>query len=394
MGVKQFWKKDLGDFRQEDRKLIASLADKRVAVDTSAWVHLLDGKWDIKYARTSNPPYPHPTIINLFIARYAALTTLGINPIFVFDGKSPPMKKRTNRKRQEKSSTATEQYKKTMNEIKAGTTITITDDKRKKLLELRRDIARPIIEEYASLSEWMDQNDIDYVQAPFEADAQIKQLINEGIATAAITEDGDLVVFGVPRLLSQTKFSTLAPEKSTCQLFDVDELKAGKYNSPIAHGYRFNFLTEISCLSGNDYIDNLPNVGPAVIFGNHKTKKNQIALIDSFIVDTAITKSKTEEEWLNDYMTAHGKKSSSGDDDESSPEGWTPERFIKVRNFIKHYPIFAKDKETGEISLQPLNPLPSNVSYDDCGSYIGFEEGHPSVKFNNSYEQYYSMAII
>ena len=111
MGVKQFWKKDLGDFRQEDHKLIASLADKRVAVDTSAWVHLLDGKWDIKYARTSNPPYPHPTIINLFIARYAALTTLGINPIFVFDGKSPPMKKRTNGKRQEKSSTATEQYK-------------------------------------------------------------------------------------------------------------------------------------------------------------------------------------------------------------------------------------------------------------------------------------------
>ena len=159
-----------------------------------------------------------------------------------------------------------------------------------------------------------------------------------------------MVVFGVPRLLSQTKFSTLAPEKSTC-------LKAGKYKSPIAHGYRFNFLTEISCLSGNDYIDNLPNVGPATIFGNHKTKKNQIALIDSFIVDTTIKKSKTEQEWLNDYMTVHGKKSSSGDDDESSPEGWTPDRFIKVRNFIKHYPIFAKDKETGEISLQPLNAL-------------------------------------
>ena len=71
MTVKQFWKKDLGDFREKDRVKINSLRDTVVAVDTSAWVHQLDtSDDDIQYARTSKPPYPHPKIINLFAGRY------------------------------------------------------------------------------------------------------------------------------------------------------------------------------------------------------------------------------------------------------------------------------------------------------------------------------------
>ena len=192
------------------------------------------------------------------------------------------------------------------------------------------------------------------MQAPFEADAQIKQLISEQRATAAITEDGDLVVFGVPHVLSQTKFDHKSPEKCTCQYFDLDELKAGKYQSPIAIGNRCDYLAEISCLSGNDYINNVPNVGPAAIFGTHKGKTNQTALIDSFINET-VTQSTTVEDWLDQYVTRYGKKSSTED------EAWTVDRFIKVTNLIKHYPIFSKDGATGAVTLQPLNPLPNNV---------------------------------
>lgn len=56
MTVKQFWKKDLREFSDEDRKVLHSLRDKRVVVDTSAWVHQLDGIEEIKYARTFVPP--------------------------------------------------------------------------------------------------------------------------------------------------------------------------------------------------------------------------------------------------------------------------------------------------------------------------------------------------
>ena len=41
-GVKQLWKKHLGEFRDEDRKKIDSLPDKKVAIDVSAWMHMLD----------------------------------------------------------------------------------------------------------------------------------------------------------------------------------------------------------------------------------------------------------------------------------------------------------------------------------------------------------------
>ena len=110
MTVKQFWKQDLGEFREEDRKVLNSLRDKYVAVDTSAWVHQLDGVDEIKYARTSVPPYPHPAIINLFAARHSALEALGIHPIFILDGKSPTNKNETNTERQKKSKLACKAY--------------------------------------------------------------------------------------------------------------------------------------------------------------------------------------------------------------------------------------------------------------------------------------------
>ena len=393
MTVKQFWQKDLGEFRKEERQLIQSLEDKRVAVDTSAWVHQYDCVHDVQFARTSNPPYPHPAIVNSFSSRYAALKKLGIHPIFVFDGQSPQLKKRTNRERQKKSATARIAYQSKLNEIKQRSTITINNEERDELLKLRRDTSRPIPEDYATLAQWMDSNDIEYVQSPFEADAQIKQLIKEKRVSAAITEDGDLVVFGVPHVLSQTKIDLLYPEKSTCQYFDVQQLKDGKYKSPIEIGKRCDFLAEISCLSGNDYINNIPNVGPAAIFGTHKKKKDQIALIDSFIEETVTKQTKTEEEWLNEYYTKYSKKSSDGDV-ERQPEDWTVERFIKVRNLIKHYPIYAKDGVTGAVTLQPLNPLPNNVPPNEWGSYIGFDK-HPSEYFSNTDNKlYYDMTIL
>ena len=157
MTVKQFWKKDLGDFRDEDRVLIKSLCDKRVAVDTSAWVHQLDTREDdVQYARTSEPRYPHPAVINLFARRYAALLALGIRPVFVLDGKSPPMKVETNTERQKKSTLARIEYHKKIKEIKQAEIRSITDEERRELLKNRRAMARPTPEEYASVSEWCE----------------------------------------------------------------------------------------------------------------------------------------------------------------------------------------------------------------------------------------------
>lgn len=392
MGVKGFWKQSLGKFREEGLINIASLPHKRIAIDTSAWMHKLDGIWEIQYARTSKPKYPYPLIITSFSSKIRALKAIGVHPIFVFDGRSPIAKKKTNKERQMKSNAAKQLYDSKLQQIKDGK-LEITEELRKEIDKIRRETSRPIAEEYATLCQWFNDNGIEYVQAPFEADAQIKQIINEGRATAAITEDGDLVVFEVPFILSRANIISLEPKNSTCQYFQLDKLKAGGYESAIGIGQRAEFLPEISCLSGNDYINNLPNVGSATIFGTHKGRANQTAVIDSYIENaTAKDGTRNEEQWLIDYKHQFSKSKPDNTNNDASEE-WTPHRFTRARNLIKHYPVFEKNDATGEIILTPLNPLPKDVSYDDWGSYIGFDR-HPSEYFDQSLEEYYTMKVV
>ena len=73
-----------------------------------------------------------------------------------------------------------------------------------------------------------------------------------GAATAAITEDGDLVVVGVQHILSKTTLVHKNPEKSTCQYFDLDKLRSGEYQSPISVGNRIDYLPEIASVLGCD----------------------------------------------------------------------------------------------------------------------------------------------
>ena len=110
MGVDDLWRAGLGDFRKEERQLIKDLPDKRLVIDTSSWVHKLDGIHEVAYARTCTPRYPHIILKHSFAAKVKALQSLGITPLFVFDGISPNMKKRENEKRHKTSSSAREKY--------------------------------------------------------------------------------------------------------------------------------------------------------------------------------------------------------------------------------------------------------------------------------------------
>ena len=94
------------------------------------------------------------------------------------------MKTRTNRERQAKSIAAERDYREKIDAFKASGRAGVTEDERKEiLLALRRKIAKPTPEDYAALREWMEKEGIECVQAPFEADAQLKQIVKEGRAS-------------------------------------------------------------------------------------------------------------------------------------------------------------------------------------------------------------------
>lgn len=44
---------------------------------------------------------------------------------------------------------------------------------------------------------------MEFVVAPYEADAQMTYMVREGIADLAITEDSDLIVYGCPIVFSK-----------------------------------------------------------------------------------------------------------------------------------------------------------------------------------------------
>ncbi|CDW73778.1 xpg family protein [Stylonychia lemnae] len=109
----------------------------------------------------------------------------GIKPICVFDEQSRKDNKKTNKDlalqyaREGKIEEAKKYFMRCL-------------QLRSKMIDLLMDILKVL--------------DIEYIKAPYEADAQIAYLVREGIADIAISEDSDLIAFGCPRLVTKLDF--------------------------------------------------------------------------------------------------------------------------------------------------------------------------------------------
>lgn len=73
-------------------------------------------------------------------------------------------------------------------------------------IDVSPDIAYKLIEE-------LESRNIDFIVAPYEADAQLAYLSRTGIVDIIITEDSDLLAFGAKRVLYKIDFSTLNGEE-------------------------------------------------------------------------------------------------------------------------------------------------------------------------------------
>jgi exonuclease-1 len=60
----------------------------------------------------------------------------------------------------------------------------------------------------------LQQHKVDYVVAPYEADAQLTYLSINGIADAVITEDSDLIPYGATRVRVFSRLSVPSPCRS------------------------------------------------------------------------------------------------------------------------------------------------------------------------------------
>ena len=170
------------------------------------------------------------------------LLYFGVTPYLVFDGDDLPSKGGTEvercRKRQESKALGMDLYQKGR--------ITEAYQELQKAVDVTPYMAREVIEELKLLK-------VQYVVAPYEADAQMAFLERQGIVNGIISEDSDLLVFGARRLLSKLD------QHGECIEINRADFSACREIS--LFGWTDADFRRMCILSGCDYLPNIAKMG-------------------------------------------------------------------------------------------------------------------------------------
>ncbi|PGH19299.1 hypothetical protein AJ80_04052 [Polytolypa hystricis UAMH7299] len=209
-----------------------------LGVDAYGWLHrgtvacaidLALGKHNTKY-------------VDFAMNRVRMLLYFGVVPYLVFDGDNLPSKAGTEASRAARR----EESKRLGLELYRSGRASQAHQELQKAVDVTPYMARLLIEELKKL-------DIQYVVAPYEADAQLVYLENHGIIDGIISEDSDLLVFGARRLLSKLD------QHGDCIEINRSEFSACREVSFV--GWSDADFRRMCILSGCDYLASIPKMG-------------------------------------------------------------------------------------------------------------------------------------
>jgi flap endonuclease-1 len=165
-------------------------------------------------------------LVGLF-SRTTKLMQNRIKFVFVFDGKTPDLKSKERERRANLKKEAEEKYKIAMEKEDI--------DEMKKYASRTTTLTKEMVEEAKELISALG---IPIVQAPSEGEAQASYMAKKGDVFGIVSQDGDSLMFGAPRLirnlsLTQRKKAQnkLAYEKTSPEIISLnDTLKALDFN--------------------------------------------------------------------------------------------------------------------------------------------------------------------
>nr|AAM98196.1 exonuclease, putative [Arabidopsis thaliana] len=166
-----------------------------VAVDTYSWLH----KGALSCSRELCKGLPTKRHIQYCMHRVNLLRHHGVKPIMVFDGGPLPMKLEQENKR---ARSRKENLARAL-EHEANGNSSAAYECYSKAVDISPSIAHELIQV-------LRQENVDYVVAPYEADAQMAFLAITKQVDAIITEDSDLIPFGCLRVIKHLKYSTVS----------------------------------------------------------------------------------------------------------------------------------------------------------------------------------------
>ncbi|KAK6365902.1 Rad2 nuclease [Exophiala oligosperma] len=223
---------------------LKKFSGQTIGVDAYGWLHR--GVVGCAFALALGKP---TTIhIDFVLSRVRMLLDFGVTPYLIFDGDNLPSKAGTNearrKKRQESKALGLELYR-------AGKTSQAQQELQKSV-DVTPLMARQLIEELKKLN-------VQYVVAPYEADAQLVYLENKGIIDGILSEDSDLLVFGAKRLL--TKLNQYG------ELVEIERSDFPLCKDLNLAGWTDTMFMRLAILSGCDYLPNIEKLGLKTAYG-------------------------------------------------------------------------------------------------------------------------------
>lgn len=196
----------------------------RLACDAYSWIHRAASSCaeDLFKGRETT------RLVQSIDNRIRLFEHYGVELYFVFDGSSIAMKRDVEKQRRARRKMAADRATKTPSRQNIVSAVDITAHHAAMVIAL------------------LKQRQIKFVVAPFEADAQMVWLENNGFVSGIISEDSDLLVFGAKRLL--TKWD--GP--------DCVEVNAAKLAAPFTD---LRFLRALAIISGCDYSRGVTGLG-------------------------------------------------------------------------------------------------------------------------------------
>ena len=251
---------------------ISQYAYQKIAVDTSLYMF----KYKVIFA---------DRWLTAFVNLVGCLRKNNIHPVFVFDSKAPVEKDDEKRKRQEKRDKQQEKldqieasiqtyyeqgiiddilkeiYSKTVSEqftrLLQGTNKTESFNIRAVEEEYNRMKSKVVSisdGDFKTLKDLFACLDIQYIQAPSEAEAYGSYLCSIGQVDAVLSEDTDVLAYGCPKFLVK-----LDAIRGTCTEIDINTL----YESL---GLTYSSFVDLCIMCGTDYNTNMKGIGPEKAF--------------------------------------------------------------------------------------------------------------------------------
>ncbi|RLM91250.1 exonuclease 1 [Panicum miliaceum] len=217
---------------------VEELRGQTVAVDTYSWLH----KGALSCGDRLCKGIPTTRHIEYCMHRVNMLRHYGVKPILVFDGGLLPIKSDQETKRARSRKENLERAR----EHEAAGNSRAAFECYQKAVDITPRIASELIEV-------LKKEKVDYIVAPYEADAQMTFLSINKLVDAVITEDSDLIPFGCSRIIfKMDKFG----QGVEFQITRLERNRELDFN-----GFTRQMLLEMCILSGCDYLPSLPGMG-------------------------------------------------------------------------------------------------------------------------------------